>query len=211
MRCYGLTAFESLKDKLITAPVLIVLDWSEPFEIICDLSDYAIGAVLCQRREKVFWAIYYSSYTLNEAQENYTTTEKEMLAVVYSCDKFRPYIIGSRVIIYTDHAAIRYLFEKKDAKPRLIRWVFLLQEFDIEIRDKRGVENVVADHLSRLEDTKGEQGNTLITETFPDEQLFVANIKLPWYADYVNYLVYRILPPDFSSQQKKKFLSEVRH
>ena len=112
-----------------------------------------------------------------------------MLAVVYSCDKFRPYIIGSRVIIYTDHAAIRYLFEKKDAKPRLIRWVLLLQEFDMEIRDKRGVENVVADHLSRLEDTKGEQGNTLITETFPDEQLFVANIKLPWYADYVNYLV----------------------
>ena len=81
----------------------------------------------------------------------------------------------------------------------------------MEIRDKRGVENVVADHLSRLEDTKGEQGNTLITETFPDEQLFVANIKLPWYADYVNYLVCRILPPDFSFQQKKKFLSEVRH
>ena len=206
-----LTAFERLKEKLITAPVLIVPDWNEPFEIMCDSSDYAIGAVLGQRREKIFRAIYYSSRTLNEAQENYTTTEKEMLAVVYSCDKFRPYIIGSRVIIYTDHAAIRYLFEKKDAKPRLIRWVLLLQEFDMEIRDKRGVENVVADHLSRLEDTKGEQGNTLITETFPDEQLFVANIKLPWYADYVNYLVCRILPPDFSFQQKKKFLSEVRH
>ena len=81
----------------------------------------------------------------------------------------------------------------------------------MKIRYKRGVENVVADHLSRLEGIKEEQGSTTITETFPDEQLFVANIKLPWYADYVNYLVYRILLPDFSSQQKKKFLREVRH
>ena len=81
----------------------------------------------------------------------------------------------------------------------------------MEIRDKRSVKNVVADHLSHLEGIKEEHGSTSITETFPDEQLLVANIKLPWYADYVNYLVYRILPPDFSSQQKKKFLSEVRH
>ena len=104
-----LVAFVSLKDKFITAPVLIVLDWNEPFEIMCSSSAYAIEAVLGQRREKVFRAIYYSSRTLNEAQENYTTAEKEILAVIYSSDKFRPYIIGSRVIFYTDHAAILLL------------------------------------------------------------------------------------------------------
>ena len=93
---------------------------------MCDASDYAIGAVLGQRRDKVFRAIYYSRKTFNEAQENYSTIEKEMLAVVFACEKFRPYILGSQCIVHIDQAAIRYLMGKKDAKPKLIRWVLLL-------------------------------------------------------------------------------------
>ena len=104
-----------------------------------------------QRKEKIFIAIYYASKTFNEAQENYSTIEKDMLAMVFACEKSMPYILGSHVIIHTDHAIIKYLMEKKDAKPRLIIWVLLLQEFDIEIKDKKGRDNVIADHLSRIE------------------------------------------------------------
>ena len=88
---------------------------------------------------------------MNDAQLNYATTEKELLVVVFAFDKFRPYLIGNKVIVFTDHSAIKYLMTKKDAKPRLIRWVLLLQEFDVKIRDKKGSENMVDDHLSRLE------------------------------------------------------------
>ena len=94
---------------------------------MCDVSDFAIGVVLGQRTEKIFKAIYYARKTFNEAQENYSTTEKEMLTMVFACEKFRSYILGSHVIIHTDHDAIRYLMAKKDAKPRLIIWVLLLQ------------------------------------------------------------------------------------
>ncbi|KAJ0879019.1 putative nucleotidyltransferase, Ribonuclease H [Helianthus annuus] len=165
-------AFELLKERLVTAPILVAPDWSLPFEVMCDASDSAVGAVLGQRREKHFHPIYYASKTLNDAQENYTTTEKELLAVVFACDKFRSYLVLSKTIIFTDHAALRYLFAKKDAKPRLIRWILLLQEFDIEIRDKKGAENVVADHLSRLENSETEvySGGT-IGDSFPHEIL----------------------------------------
>ena len=88
---------------------------------MCDASDFAMGAVLGQRKEKILRAIYYASRTFNEAQENYSTTEKEMLAIVFACEKFRLYILGSHVIVHIDHAAIKYLMSKKEAMPRLIR------------------------------------------------------------------------------------------
>ena len=118
---------------------------------MCDASDYAVGAILGQKKYKIFYTIYYSSRTLNESQLNYATSEKELLAIVFAFDKFRPYLIGNKVIVFTYHSAIKYLMTKKDAKPRLIRWVLLLQEFDMGIKDKKGFENMVADHLSRLE------------------------------------------------------------
>ncbi|PRQ58347.1 putative nucleotidyltransferase, Ribonuclease H [Rosa chinensis] len=179
---------------------------------MCDASDYALGAVLGQRVNKLSHVIYYASRTLNDAQLNYSTTEKELLAVVFALEKFRSYLIGSKVTIFSDHAALRYLLTKKDAKPRLIRWILLLQEFDLEIKDKKGTENVVADHLSRL--IKEDVGDdvTPINEYFPDEQLFVVdNLPCFVYADIVNYLVSKFLPVDLNKQQKKRFLSTVKH
>ena len=132
-----------------------------------DASDYAVGAVLGQCLDKKPTAISYASKTLVKAQISYTTMEKELLAVVYALEKFRPYILGSKIIICTDHAALKYLLSKKEAKPLLIRWVLLHQEFDLEIKDKNASENSVADHLSRLHILGGGD----IGDTFPDEHL----------------------------------------
>ena len=115
------SAFEKIKSRLVSALIMLTPEWNNEFEIMCDASDYAMGAVLGQRTEKIFKAIYYASKTFNEAQENYSTTEKEMLAMVFACEKFKPYILGSHVVIYNDHAAIKYLMENKDAKLRLIK------------------------------------------------------------------------------------------
>ncbi|XP_073121776.1 uncharacterized protein [Henckelia pumila] len=142
-------AFQILKQKLITAPVIVAPDWNLPFELMCDAT----------------------------AQLNYATTEKELLAVVFALDKFRSYLAGSKVIVHTDHSALKYLMSKKDAKPRIIRWVLLLQEFDLKIVYRKGSENQVADHLSRLENQGAE--TQIIHDDFPDEKLFekIGNIS----------------------------------
>ena len=88
---------------------------------MCDASNYAIGGVLGQRKDKLLHVIYYASRTLNKAQLNYTTIEKELFAIVFAFDKFHSYLIGAKVIVYTDHAALKFLLDKKDAKPRLLK------------------------------------------------------------------------------------------
>ena len=103
---------------------------------MCDASDYAVGAILGQTKDKKHHTISYGSKTLTGPQLNYATTEKVLLAIVFAIDMFRSYLVGAKVIIYTDHVALKYLLTKKDAKPRLIRWILLLQEFDLEIKDK---------------------------------------------------------------------------
>ncbi|KAL9360500.1 hypothetical protein Peur_048623 [Populus x canadensis] len=207
-------AFEKLKGLLTTAPIMQAPDWSLPFELMCDASDFAVGAVLGQRKDKKPHVIYYASKTLNDAQLNYTTTEKELLAVVFALDKFRSYLVGSLVIVFTDHAALKYLLTKQDAKPRLIRWILLLQEFNLEIRDKKGVENVVADHLSRLSSYETIIDESPINEFFADENLFCAGIVSyigsPWYADIANYLATSQIPSHWSKLDKQKFLRNVR-
>jgi hypothetical protein len=141
---------------------------------------------------------------------NYHTTENELFAVVFALEKFRSYLLGTKVVVFTDHVALRYLLKKKESKPRLIRWSFLLQEFDLEIKDKKGVENHVADHLSRLR-TKDIQTET-ITETFPDEQLYVLHSSTrPWYANLVNYLVTKEFPPGLSTSQKDKLRAGAKY
>ena len=126
---------------------------------------------------------------------------EKILAVVFACDKFRSYIVDSKLIVHTDHAAIKYLMEKKYAKPRLIWWVLLLQEFDLHIIDRKGAENPVADNLSRLENLPDDP--LPIDDSFPDEQLAAINVapSTPWYADYTNYIVAKYLPPSFTYQQ----------
>ena len=151
---------------------MATLDWNKEFEIMCDASDYAMGAVLGQRTDKTFRVIYYANKTFNEAQENYSTIEKEMLAMVFACEKSKPYILGSHVIVQFNHATIKYLLGKKDAKPRLIIWVLFLQEFDLEIKDKKGSDNVIVDHLSRLLKPIEDERGTQIEENFPDDQIF---------------------------------------
>jgi hypothetical protein len=202
-------AFQKLRSLLSSAPIMKPPDWSLPFEIMCDASDFAMGAVLGQRVDKIPHAIYYASKTLMDAQVNYTTTEKELLAVVFALDKFRSYLLGSKVIIYSDHAALRHLLAKKETKPRLIRWILLLQEFDIEIRDKKGTENVVADHLSRIQ---FETALPLtVHDSFPDEQLFeITPREPPWYADIINYLATDQIPSHWSKQDKDRFFKQVR-
>ncbi|GKA50991.1 reverse transcriptase domain-containing protein [Tanacetum coccineum] len=176
-------AFETLKKKLTEAPILVAPDWDLPFEIMCDASDFAVGAVLGQRKTKHFQPIHYASKTMTDAQAHYTTTEKELLAVVYAFEKFRPYLVLSKSIVYTDHSALKYLLAKQDAKPRLLR-----------------LENPHQDVLENKE----------ITETFPLETLgmvtFRGDANTPWFADLANYHEENFVVKGMSSQQKKKIL-----
>ncbi|GKE16202.1 reverse transcriptase domain-containing protein [Tanacetum coccineum] len=209
-------AFNILKKKLTDAPILVTPDWDLPFKIMCDASDYALGAVLGQRKTKHFQPIHYASKTMTDAQAHYTTTEKELLAVVYAFEKFRPYLVLSKTIVYTDHSTLKYLLAKQDAKPRLLRWILLLQEFDVIIRDKKGAENLAADHLSRLENPhQGDLEKKEITETFPLETLgmisFHGDSSTPWFVDIANYHAGNFVVKGMSSQQKKKFFKDVKH
>nr|GEU68811.1 transposon Ty3-I Gag-Pol polyprotein [Tanacetum cinerariifolium] len=210
------TTVKDVKKKLTEAPILIGPNWDLPFELMCDASDFAIGAVLGQRHEKHFLPIHYASKTLTDAESNYTTTEKEMLAVVYAFEKFWSYLIMNKCIVHTDHSALKYLFAKKDAKARLLRWVLLLQEFDFDVIDTKGDENLATDHLSRLENP---YENVLdpkdINENFPLETLsmvtFRGNSGAPWFADFANYHSGNFFVKGMSTQQKNKFFKDVKH
>jgi len=157
----------------------------------------------------VFHAIYYASKVLNDAQLNYATIEKEMLVIVYASEKFWSYLVGSRVIIFTDHAAIKYLLTKADSKPRLIKWVLLIQELDIVIKDKKGFDNVVVDHLSRLVNEEVTQEEQEIRDEFTDESFMHVNER-PWFVDIANYKAVGIIPKDFNWNQRKNFLHDAR-
>ncbi|GJY04226.1 reverse transcriptase domain-containing protein [Tanacetum coccineum] len=199
--------------KLTEAPILVAPDWDLPFEILYDASDFAVGSVLGQRKTKHFQPIHYASKTMTDAQAHYTTTEKELLAVVYAFEKLWPYLLLSKTIVYTDHSALKYFLAKQNAKPRLLRWILLLQEFDVIIRDKKGAENLASDHLSRLENPhQSELEKKEIMETFPLETLsmvtFRGDASTPWFADFANYHAGNFVVKGMSSQQKKKIFKD---
>nr|GEX97893.1 hypothetical protein [Tanacetum cinerariifolium] len=168
-----LESFETLKKKLTEALIFVSPDWDLPFEIMCDASDFAVGAVLGQRKTKHFQPIHYASKTMTDAQAHYTTTEKELLAIL------------------------------------------LLQEFDFIIRDKKGAENLVADHLSRLENPhQSDLEKKEIMQTFPLETLgmdtFRDESSTPWFADIANYHVGNFIMKGMSSNKRKKFFKDVK-
>ncbi|GJT35322.1 reverse transcriptase domain-containing protein [Tanacetum coccineum] len=179
---------------------------------MCDASDYAIGAVLRQRKTKHFQPIHYASKTMTEAQIHYTTTEKEMLAVVYAFESFGLILSYLKSMSFIRPLALN-LMNNKDAKPRFLQWVLLLQEFDISILDKKGSENLAADHLSRLENPhKDVLENKDINEHFPLETLgFISNGSTPWFADFANYHAGNFIIKEMSTQQKRKFFQDVKH
>ncbi|GJU28236.1 reverse transcriptase domain-containing protein [Tanacetum coccineum] len=163
-------AFELLKEKLICAHVIVSPNWNLPFELMCDTSDFAVGAVLVQKDGKNFHPIYFASKTLNAAQQNYT----------------------------------------QDAKPRLIRWILLLLEFDIEIKDKKATENIAADHLSRIKNDEISDDSE-VDKTFPGETLMEINTEdETWFADFANYMVSEIIPKGLTYQQKNNFFSDLK-
>ncbi|KAL6340534.1 hypothetical protein AAG906_010442 [Vitis piasezkii] len=163
---------------------------------MCDAGDYAIGVVLGQKEDGKPYVIYYASKTLNEGQINYTTTNKELLAVVFALDKFRAYLVGSFIVVFTYHSTLKYLLTKQDAKARLIRWIRLLQEFNLQIKDKKGVENVVADHLSRLAITHNSHSLMLLEDA-------------PWYVHIADYLVTSEVPSEWKAQDMKHFFAKI--
>ncbi|GKB36650.1 reverse transcriptase domain-containing protein [Tanacetum coccineum] len=204
-------AFELLKKKFTCALVILSPNWNLPFKLMCDTSDFALGAVLGQKNGKNFHPIYFASKTLNPAQQKYTITEKEIMAVVFAFDKFRSYLILSKTIVHTNHSALRHLFKKQDVKPRLIRWFLLLQEFNIEIKDRKRTENVVADHISQIEKEETSDDSE-VDDNFPGETLMRIDTRNePWFADFANYLVGDIIPKGMTYQQKNKFFSDLKY
>ncbi|XP_012458287.1 uncharacterized protein LOC105779082 [Gossypium raimondii] len=200
-------SFDELKLKLITTLIIQGPNYALPFEILCDASDRAVGVALGQRNGRESYVIRYASELLNPAQCNYTTTEKELYAIVFALEKFRAYLLRVKVIVFSNHSALKYLLHKKEAKPRLIRWIFLLQEFDLEIKYKKGKENFVVDHLGRIKtgDVRSEP-----SDLFPDERLYSVSSALPWYADMVNYLVTKEFPTNAPRHLRKKITSQSR-
>ncbi|KAL6310863.1 hypothetical protein AAG906_027301 [Vitis piasezkii] len=166
-------------------------NWKLPFEVMCDASDLAMGAVLGQREDGKPYVIYYASKTLNETQRNYTT--REGVVGSFALDKFRAYLVGSSIVVFTDHSALK--------------WILLLQEFNLQIRDKKGVENVVADHLSRLVIAHDSHGLP-INDDFPEESLMSIDVA-PWYSHIANYLVTGEVPSEWSAQDKRHFFAKI--
>jgi hypothetical protein len=217
-------AFEDLKSQLARAPILSVPDWTKDFHVTIDASGWCLGSILWQfdteKREK---PVYYASRQMSLAERKYSTTEREALAVVYSCKKFRHYLLGYKVIFHTDHDSLKYLVNKPDLSGRIARWILLLQEFNYEVVVKPGKANVNADYLSRQ---RGKESAADISAEFPDEfpdppkeetnpdstevDVFHLNDgSVSEYQDIIDYLVQSKYPEQMSREEKEIFQRKV--
>jgi hypothetical protein len=184
-------SFKILKQKLLTTLVLRGPNWSLLFHICTDALDTSLGEVLGQRENQIPYVIYFVSKNLSPAEVNYTVIEKELLVVVHAINKFRHYITGYQSFVHTDHSTINFLMKKPVKNPRVRRWLLLLQEFNINIIDRLGKDNLVADFLSRMIHLGD---NAPVEDNFPDENVFFISTFTLWYADVANYLVTGKMP-----------------
>lgn len=199
-------ALDILKGKVTTAPIRRGPNWALPFHIRVDASHKVIGPALGQVEEKMPYSIYFTNKNLSKAELNYTVTEKELLAVVHSLNKFRHYVTGYQTFVHTDHVAIKYLMNKPDVNARIIRWLLLLQQFDLTIVDKPGKENFVANFLSRMNLPTGEEG--MVDDQLLDEHFFSISMLSPWFVDIANYLVSAYFPLNSPSREKRKIIKK---
>ncbi|RDY14045.1 Retrovirus-related Pol polyprotein, partial [Mucuna pruriens] len=194
-RC--IEAFQELKNQLTCTPILQAPNSELPFELMCNASNSALGTVLGQRVgvDKPVHVIAYASRTMDPAQSNYTTIEKELLAIVFALDKFRSYLFGSKIIVFSDHVALRFLLKKPDAKPRLIQY-------------KKGVKNYIADHLSKI----GRESKPIsIKDEFLDEELLHITMPTPWFANICNLVAASQFPLETSQLCKEKLRSDAKY
>ncbi|PTQ27291.1 hypothetical protein MARPO_0207s0002 [Marchantia polymorpha] len=199
-------AFEELKSRLSTYPVLRPPDWSMPFHVFCDASSVAVGSALYEKRKDL--PIAYASRQLNPAERNYSTTERECLAMVFSVKKFRHYLICNPVVFFVDHMAIKYLVNKAELSGKLARWVLLLEEFDYTVEYKPGCMHLQADHLSRLsEDVE----TSPLDDRLIDDSLFVVTAQPEWYAGIVEFLTTQQLSGDWTKEERRKVRVNSRH
>lgn len=163
-------SFNDLKQRLVEAPILMVPDWSKDFHVFVDVSGFCIGVVLSQLDDNGRdHPIYFASRLLAAAEKNYSPTDREALGIIYSCKKFRHYLLGYKVVFHTDHNALKYMVNKPDLTGRVARWMLLLQEFNYEINVRPGKHHINADYFSRID---GGQDDKEIYDRFPDEELF---------------------------------------
>jgi len=206
-------AFEELKKALTTAPILSPPDWEREFHVTLDASGWCLGAILWQyEADRKETPIYYASRQMSPAERKYTTTEREALAVVYACKKFRHYLLGYRIVFHTDHNSLKYLVNKPDLSGRIARWILLLQEFNYEVMVKSGKANSNADFLSRQ---RGPEAASDIASTFPDEfpeetpVFHISGNQPSEFEDIIGYLTERRYPAGMSREEKMVFQTKV--
>ena len=214
-------AFEELKRALTIAPILSPPDWEQEFHVTLDAFGWCLGAILWQYQEdRKEGPIYYANRQMSSAKRNYTTTEKEALAVVYACRKFRHYLLGYRGVFHTDHNSLKYLVNKPDLSGRIARWIILLQEFNYEVVVKPGKANSNADYLFRQ---RGKEATSTILPLFPNEFSEEGGNAFPEevlvfhlsgdnpsaYEDIIRYLTERVYPLGLSREEKMVFQTKV--